>query len=231
MSELAIAREYQSQGKYFGPAPSSGGGGAGGGAAGSMPSAPGGGAISDSGPLSPYSGAPIPGTYTGPKTSDTHGLLRPETAAGQTWIQQHYPQFNNIGGYRQPDGFNEHSSGSALDVMLPSMYSHGDQRIMPIIQDVFKNNSDVDYILYNQTQWNRNGTSSPMDVRGGGNDTDNHRDHFHVHFASREDVARVQQIVARYGSLYGIEDQRRWVDAMISQISTGPKGCSWPDVF
>jgi hypothetical protein len=218
----------QSQGRYFGPKPSESAGGGGPAGAPTTTSTSGGGGLSDSGPGSSYSGPDLPDAYHGPPTDDTHGKLMPATLSTENWIKQHYPQFTDIGGYRQPDGFNEHSSGHALDVMLSgTQYQHGDAQIMPIIQDVFKNNPYVDYILWNQTQWNRDGTSSAMGVRGGGNDTDNHRDHFHIHTANRQAIARARQIVAQYGPLYGIEDPQRWVDTMISQSSTGPRGCSW----
>ncbi|MEI6376148.1 MAG: hypothetical protein WCO97_03035, partial [bacterium] len=77
------------------------------------------------------------------------------------------------GGYRPPDGFDEHSSGQAFDVMVGSI-AEGDKVAANALQQ-----PGVDYVLWRQRQWNADGTSSGMDDRH--NPTANHMDHVHVH--------------------------------------------------
>ena len=89
-----------------------------------------------------------------------------------------FPQINDIGGWRPPDGYNEHSSGQALDVMIPG----GNQALGTQIKDyVTKHGKElgVDYALWDQTQWNPDGSSSRMADRG--SPTQNHMDHVHIH--------------------------------------------------
>lgn len=113
---------------------------------------------------------------SGDNNGDTGGSIRPETQDTLDWINKAHPEFDNIGGYRKPDGFNEHSSGSALDVMLPAGYDTSQSGAF--INDVFKNSPTTDYILYDNRQWNRDGTSSY-------GISSPHTDHFHLHTASR----------------------------------------------
>lgn len=143
------------------PTAPSGGGSSGG-------SSSSGGASGSSGPGVNYG----PAAGSGDSGGDTGGSIRPETQATLDWINQNYPQFTDIGGYRAPDGYNEHSSGSALDVMYPQGYdvSQG----AGFRNDVFKNNPNVDYILNENMQWNRDGTSSS-------GISSPHTDHFHLH--------------------------------------------------
>lgn len=107
---------------------------------------------------------------------DSGGNLKPETQGTLDWINQNHSEFSDIGGYRPPDGYNEHSSGSALDVMLPEGYDTS--KAPEFMNGVFENNPNANYILYNQTQYNRDGSSSAMEDRGSA--TQNHQDHFHI---------------------------------------------------
>ncbi len=76
-----------------------------------------------------------------------------------------------IGGYRPGgDGYDEHNNG-ALDFMTT------DQAQFEKIRDTaFANGAP--YVLWQQTQWNPDGTSSPMEDRG--SPTQNHMDHVHT---------------------------------------------------
>ena len=81
--------------------------------------------------------------------------------------------------YRSPDGYNEHSSGEAVDLMVGS-----DTALGNAIKNYFLGNATqfgVQYALWQQRQWNPDGTSSPMPDRGG--PTQNHMDHVHVRTA------------------------------------------------
>lgn len=82
----------------------------------------------------------------------------------------------NIGMYRSPDGYNEHASGQAADIMV-----YKDQALGNAVAQYFLQNAGafgVQYVLWQQTQWNPDGSSSKMPDRGG--ITANHFDHVHV---------------------------------------------------
>ena len=86
-----------------------------------------------------------------------------------------FPQLATPGGYRPPDGPNEHSSGHALDVMIP------DAATQKQVRDWALQQPNVNYVLNQQKQWNPDGSSSDMPDRG--NPTKNHRDHDHINVA------------------------------------------------
>lgn len=81
----------------------------------------------------------------------------------------------DIGGYRAADGYNEHSTGRALDVM---------------VSDVAKGTAVKDFVVANakalglkwaiwqQAMWYPDGSTTPMEDRG--SPTQNHMDHVHV---------------------------------------------------
>jgi hypothetical protein len=112
----------------------------------------------------------------GPTTgADTHGSILPDTQSFKDSLQKQFPNLTNIGGYRAPDGFNEHSSGHALDVMVP------DTATQNTVRDWALKQPNVNYILNQQKQWNPDGSTSPMENRG--SPTANHFDHLHVNVA------------------------------------------------
>jgi hypothetical protein len=121
------------------------------------------------------SGAVASNVYTGGTTSDTHGQLVPNAANLKQIIQQQFG-ITDIGGYRAPDGYNEHSSGQALDIMVGANKQLGDQ----VNQFLLKNAAalGIQYDLWQQTQWNPDGTTSGMSNRG--SPTANHMDHVHA---------------------------------------------------
>jgi hypothetical protein len=121
------------------------------------------------------SGAVASNVYTGGTTSDTHGQLVPNAANLKQIIQQQFG-ITDIGGYRAPDGYNEHSSGQALDIMVGANKQLGDQ----VNAFLLKNAAalGIQYDLWQQTQWNPDGTTSGMSDRG--SPTANHRDHVHA---------------------------------------------------
>lgn len=144
-----------------------------------------------------YGGTPV---YTGGTTSDTHGELVPNAANLKSIIQQQFG-ITDIGGYRAPDGYNEHSSGQALDIMVGANKALGDQ----VNQFLLKNAAalGIQYDLWQQTQWNPDGTTSGMSDRG--SPTANHRDHVH---------ARVRPGAPASGALSPM-------DSMYSGVDTG----------
>ena len=85
---------------------------------------------------------------------------------------------SSIGGWRPPDGYNEHSSGRALDVMVNDKKT-GDQ-----VKDFSMANSPkypVQWTLWDQKSWTPPNQSSGMPDRG--SPTQNHMDHDHVFYA------------------------------------------------
>ena len=128
-------------------------------------------------------GSSSSGGSSGGGGGDTGGSLRPETQALETSLEQKYPGAD-IGGYRPPDGYNEHSSGSALDFMTTDP-----AQAAAVRQQAFDSGSD--YVLWNQRQWNSDGTSSPMEDRG--SPTQNHMDHVHIHMGALREVLAFEE--------------------------------------
>lgn len=112
------------------------------------------------------------------KVGSDSGLL-PHTIGVKDALASQFTDVTDIGGYRPPDGYNEHSSGRAIDVMIPNWQTaagaaYGDQVTAEALA-----NPNVQYVLWKQTQFNADGTSKPMEDRG--NPTQNHFDHAHVY--------------------------------------------------
>jgi hypothetical protein len=135
-----------------------------------------------------------PANWSHPYAADTGGSLRPETQGVLTNLQRQFPHLADVGGYRHPDGFNEHSSGSALDVML-----HGTDG--NTVKDWALRQPGVDYVLFNRRQWNPDGSSSLMPDRG--SPTENHMDHTHIHVARAGSVQDLEAQIAKLAA----EDQ------------------------
>jgi hypothetical protein len=77
-------------------------------------------------------------------------------------------------------------------------------------------------VLYQQRQWNRDGTSSAMDDRH--SPTANHMDHVHIAPftpAQLPPSARTsaRAAVARYAHQYGIATPRSWEEAIAAQVA------------
>lgn len=121
-------------------------------------------------------GIPIPGLqqggFTNPNNEDTGGKLTTATQNVQSYLRNTLGFGGTIGGYRPPDGFNEHSSGKASDVMVSSA-AEGNALLPNLLRQ-----PGVEYILWQQKTWYPNGTSKGMEDRG--SPTQNHMDHLHV---------------------------------------------------
>lgn len=125
-----------------------------------------------------WGGGAAGGGTPGRKVGSDQGLL-PQTIGLKDQISAQFGNITDIGGWRPPDGYNEHSSGQAIDVMIPNSNTpqgkaYGDQVAAFALQS-----GSADYVLWQQTQWNADGTSSKMEDRG--SPTANHMDHVHVH--------------------------------------------------
>lgn len=98
-------------------------------------------------------------------------------------IQQIWPQITNIGGYRAPDGYNEHSTGNALDVMIPNWQTPEGKALGDAIAGWAIKNSDalgLNWVIWRQATFNggSGGAGTPMADRG--SPTQNHMDHVHI---------------------------------------------------
>ena len=115
--------------------------------------------------------------FSGQHVEDTGGLLTPRASAMKNLLASMFPGLE-VGGYRQPDGYNEHSSGEALDIMIGDNAALGTQ-----INKFLLDNAQafgLQYTLFNQAQWKPGGQITPMEDRG--DPTQNHFDHIHGRF-------------------------------------------------
>lgn len=128
--------------------------------------------------------------YNGPTTQDTGGGITPATAGLQAAVQRTFTGVT-VGGYRKPDGFNEHSSGTALDVMV-SGKAQGDA-----INQWMLANADrlgIDYTIWQQKTWKPGQAPQAMPDRG--SPTANHMDHVHARVKSGGNAAAVASATA-----------------------------------
>lgn len=102
--------------------------------------------------------------------------LQPNAVALERAIRANFPQVKDIGGWRPPDGYNEHSSGTALDIMVGGDKALGDRINQWLLAN--SNTFGLQYDLWQQRQWNPDGSTSGMEDRG--SPTQNHRDHIHA---------------------------------------------------
>jgi hypothetical protein len=100
-------------------------------------------------------------------TPDGSGIL-PNARPLYDELQKAFPG-SNIGGYRV-DNYHEHDHG-ALDFMTTDPNQAQRVRDMAFARG-------APYVLWQQQQWNANGTRSPMENRG--SPTQNHMDHVHI---------------------------------------------------
>lgn len=105
------------------------------------------------------------------------GGLQPFTQQLRALITQTFG-ISDIGGYRGPDGYNEHSSGRALDVMIddwqtPEGIARGNQ-----IAQWALSIPGVDRVMWQASTIHPDGSATPVPDRG--SPTANHMDHVHI---------------------------------------------------
>jgi len=137
----------------------------------------------------PAAGTQAGGAAAGSTRTGSNQGLTPNSVNAKGAIESAFPGVNSIGGWRPPDitangTFTEHSSGQAIDVMVPNWNtpqgkSYGEQIKAYALANA--SSLGVDYVLWQQTQWNADGSSSAMSDRG--SPTQNHMDHVHIHTA------------------------------------------------
>lgn len=99
-------------------------------------------------------------------------------------IMQSFPSITTVGGRRSEDGHGEHSTGNAIDVMIPGYNTAegkamGDQIASWVAQN--RDQLGVDGMIWRQTSFGYGGSWSGGKLMGDrGNDTQNHMDHLHI---------------------------------------------------
>lgn len=127
-----------------------------------------------------------------PSADYLRGMMIPGFAEGlnpgadylRSLVMKLWPGITSIGGRRAEDGFGEHSSGNALDIMIPNYASpQGMAMGNAVLAFLQKNGSalDVDGIIWRQTSYGYGGSlTAGKAMSSRGNDTQNHMDHVHV---------------------------------------------------
>lgn len=99
-------------------------------------------------------------------------------------IMQLWPQITTIGGKRSEDGFGEHSSGNAIDVMIPGYDTPQGKALGDSVASFIAKNSDAlgaDGFIWRQTSFGYGGSfTEGKQMPDRGSDTQNHMDHVHI---------------------------------------------------
>lgn len=99
-------------------------------------------------------------------------------------IMQQWPSIGTVGGRRSEDGMGEHSSGNAIDVMIPNYNTPDGKTTGDAIASWVAKNRDplgADGMIWRQTSFGYGGDWSSGTTMGDrGSDTQNHMDHLHI---------------------------------------------------
>lgn len=112
------------------------------------------------------------------------GNLQPIARLFARIIRASWPNgVTSIGGWRPPDGYNEHSSGRALDVMLRDVGGQAGDEIKDFSIGNDKN-YPINWTIWKQKMWYPpDGRSEGMPDRG--SPTQNHFDHDHIFYKEK----------------------------------------------
>ncbi|MGZ9829858.1 aggregation-promoting factor C-terminal-like domain-containing protein [Tsukamurella ocularis] len=134
-------------------------------------------------------------TVTTPEPASTTaggGTVGRQTAEGlnpgadqlRTLIMQKWPEIKTIGGRRSEDGYGEHSSGNAIDVMIPNYGTAEGKALGDAVFAFLQQNAtalQLNGVIWRQNSYGYGGSlteGKAMSDRG--SDTQNHMDHLHV---------------------------------------------------
>jgi len=121
------------------------------------------------------------GTPTGRRTAEG---LNPGADNLRTLVMKNWPQITTIGGRRAEDGYGEHSSGNAIDIMIPGYGSEDGKALGDAVLAMLQKNGkalDVNGIIWRQTSYGYGGAlTSGKGMSDRGSPTQNHMDHLHV---------------------------------------------------
>lgn len=99
-------------------------------------------------------------------------------------IMSTFPQITSIGGKRSEDGYGEHSSGNAIDVMIPGYNTDQGKALGDKIASWVAQNADAlgaNGMIWRQTSFGYGGDwSTGKQMADRGSDTQNHMDHLHI---------------------------------------------------
>ncbi|WGH20824.1 tape measure protein [Gordonia phage Commandaria] len=113
------------------------------------------------------------------------GGLQPIAQLMARIIKRTWPKtVTSIGGYRPPDGYNEHSSGRALDVMVAELGGKTGDEVTEFSMANHPNYPVTHTIWKQQMHYPPDGRTEGMDDRG--SPTQNHMDHPHIWYAPNQ---------------------------------------------
>lgn len=128
-----------------------------------------------------------------PSAAYLHDMMRaPGYAEGlnpgadylRSMVMKMWPQIKSIGGRRSEDGFGEHSSGNAIDIMIPNYQTPQGMALGNAIAAFLANNAsalDLNGFIWRRQSYGYGGSftqGTPMEDRG--DDNKNHMNHVHV---------------------------------------------------
>ena len=126
-----------------------------------------------------------------PSPEFLRGML-PEFAEGlnpgadflRSTIMRMWPQITSIGGRRSEDGLGEHSTGNAIDVMIPNYTTPEGKALGDAIASFVVANKDalgLDGMIWRQMSFGYgNSWAQGKEMPDRGSDTQNHLDHLHI---------------------------------------------------
>ncbi|ASR85807.1 tape measure protein [Mycobacterium phage Paola] len=111
-----------------------------------------------------------------------NGGLTPHSNEVKSNIMDMWPQITDIGGWRPEDGYGEHSTGNALDVMIPNWKTPEGMALGNAVASWAIKNGDalgLNWAIWRQRIYNPGDTvGRAMEDRG--SPTQNHMDHVHL---------------------------------------------------
>lgn len=123
------------------------------------------------------------GMLTGLAGGGTIGGLSPGASYLRQVIMQQWGDITNIGGYRAEDGYGEHSSGNALDIMIPNWQGTQGMSMGDTVASFLLSNKEalgLDGMIWRQRSYGYGGGWGGREMEDRGNPTQNHMDHIHA---------------------------------------------------
>lgn len=128
-----------------------------------------------------------------PSAAYLHDMMRaPGYAQGlnpgadylRSLVMKMWPQIKDIGGRRAEDGFGEHSSGNAIDIMIPGWDTPQGKALGDAVAAFIAKNASalgLDGFIWRQQSYGYGGSlTSGKQMPDRGSSTQNHMDHVHV---------------------------------------------------
>ena len=110
------------------------------------------------------------------------GGLTPHASEIKQKIMAFWPSITDIGGYRPEDGYNEHSTGNALDVMIPGWDTPAGKALGDAVAGWALSNAEalgLSWVIWRQRIHNPGDEDGRM-MEDRGSSTQNHMDHVHI---------------------------------------------------